>query len=269
MLVEIVGFSATAPGATLTAATAFAGNSLQIRDFKKGRARIIDAGLKSQSATGGTLRLRSTKTENIQGFRADVLQNSPLPLMPYGQAQPAYANDNITAEIAGSATASDLEIGYFQVAYDSYADFNKPFGFAELQALRRANPSLIVETMQITLSLGTGGGYTGEAALSTATQALFNNTNYALLGYTCSATCGFIRLRSNTDFGPLGFGGPGTTRADITKDYFVNLSLQYGVSIPTFNTINLSQILIDGAQDENGTDVTVTLYVVNLQQPQG
>lgn len=269
MLSEIVVGRTTAPGSTLTQLTACTGNSYTVRDFKSGKARIVDLWLKSQNSAGGTFRVRTTKTEPIQGMRPTAIQNTPLPLIPTWQGQPMYANDTIYAEVAGSSTAGDIEIGGMIIAYDTLTGVTQApqFNLADLQAIRRANPSLIVETLTLTLSLGTSGDYTGEAALSTSTNQLFNNTRYALLGYSLDATCGAVRLRSNTDFGPLGIGGPGTTRVDITKDYFVNLNVQYGVPIPTFNTINLPNILVDGVQDEIGTDVTVVFYVVNLDQP--
>jgi hypothetical protein len=51
----------------------------------------------------------------------------------------------------------------------------------------------------------------------------------------------------------------------LTANWFERLSLATGLPcVPVFNAANKSALLIDGAQDENGTDVTVTSYFVEL-----
>lgn len=265
---EALHFEVTAPGSTLTPSLPIGTDSNIIRAFKSGKAAIIDYSLKSQAAAGGSLRFRSSKTEQIQGVRVSALQNNPLSLNPQFAKQPVYANDNLIIEIAGSANSGDIEIAQLIVAYEDAQGLGAPrqFGVGDLLRYRKLNPDSIIQTMQGMLSFGTAGGYSGSAALSTFANALYNDTVYALLGYSLDGVCGGIRLSSNSDFGSLAIGAPGTNRADLTKNYFFELSYNHGVPIPTFNSINLPQIFIDGAQDENGVDVSVTLYLQELSK---
>ena len=61
-------------------------------------------------------------------------------------------------------------------------------------------------------------------------------------------------------------GGPGNdTSKHITANWFKLLSEQIGVAlIPVFNSANVDNVLIDGVQDENGTDVTVNTILAEL-----
>lgn len=269
--VETIWGYAVAPDTTFTGLTMYAGNTAKVRSYNGGRpARVIDWAYKTQ-ATSGYARIATTKTESTKGITDIALQNAPLPLLPYAQTQPLYANDDLTLQVTGSATVGDYELMMVTIAYPEELGNMRPnvMSAAEISAFRRANPKAVMQTMVITVALGTGGTtFSGEAAMSTATHALKNDENYAIIGYKCSAASGGLRFRSNSDFGSLGFGFPGTTRHDITKDYFLNLDLQYGIGVPVFNTLNLAQFYVDGAQDENGADVILTLFVLNLTPDQ-
>ena len=120
-------------------------------------------------------------------------------------------------------------------------------------------------TVENSLSLGTAGGWSGEEALNAEFDLLKANTDYALVGYHASVACGAVRWRG-VDTGNIGLGGPGDPAIpDITGQWFVRLSLQTGLPmIPVFNSANIAGILVDGFQDENGTDTILTTILVEL-----
>ena len=68
------------------------------------------------------------------------------------------------------------------------------------------------------------------------------------------------------DTGNLGIGGPGNeTLRHVTREWFVRLTERFGIPlIPVFNYANKAGILLDGAQDENGADTTVTSIFAEL-----
>ena len=62
-------------------------------------------------------------------------------------------------------------------------------------------------------------------------------------------------------------GGPGEeTERELTSDWFVRLSRAYGIPlIPVFSAENKGGITVEGVQDENGADVTVTSIFAELK----
>lgn len=258
---ELVTFQATAPGAGFTAMTAQTGNSATVRNADLSLpVALLQCWADFQAA--GTVRIRSPRLhDNVQGIRLDVLAGELFPLLPWGFAQGLVPQDTLTVEAIGSAVAGDIESFCGLVYYSDLPGINAQFARHDEISGRVRH----IVTVENTLALGTGGGYTGEEALDAEFDLLRANTLYALLGYLVDAECAAIRYRGS-DTGNLGVGGPGeTTLRHLTKEWFVVLSQVYGLPlIPVFNAANKSGILLDGVQDENGTDVTVTTILAEL-----
>lgn len=256
----VLGF-VTAPSTTFTAWTMGAGSSLTIRNARlDSRVLLLNAWADNQGA--GALRLRSPKLhDNVQGIRMNVVVSEVQPLLPSHFRQPLIPQDQLIAEQTGSATAGDIETGAFLVWYEDLPGTEARF--IDESALMSRGVTLV--TVENTLALGTAGGFSGEEAINAEFDLLKANTDYALVGYLVSAECAVVRWRG-VDTGNLGVGGPGTeTERHLTKDWFLNLASWYGMPlIPVFNSANKGGFLIDGAQDENGTDVTVSTILVEL-----
>lgn len=259
--IELLSGYATAPSTTLTALTMASGNSLTVRNSPEG-SDIFLLQAWADSQTSGNVRIKSPRFhDNVQGIRLRSESSLVTPLLPARMLQRLVPQDTLTVEISGSGTAGDLE-GVALLVY--YADLPGVEGdYMTPEDVASAAQHIL--TVENTLSLGTGGGYTGEEALNVEFDQFKGNTRYAILGYACSAECLAVRYRSS-DFGNIGIGGPGNdTDKGLTKDFFVTLSEDTGLPcVPAFNSANLSNILIDGVQDENGTDVTVTTYLAEL-----
>ena len=259
---EIITGRVVAPSTTLTALTMSAGDSLTIRNAPlDSLILLLQAWADNQS--DGTLRIRSPRMhDNVEGLRLDVLASEVKPLLPNRFSQPLIPQDQLTVQLSGSATAADIESAAMMVWYD-----NLP-GIA---ARMIDAPTLIANMVNLmsvenTLALGTGGGYSGEEPITSEFDQLKANTDYALVGYLVDAECAAVGWRGS-DSGNLRIGGPGDELGrDYTRSWFYNMAFMYQMPmIPVFNAANKDAILIDGVQDENGTDVTLTSILAQLK----
>jgi len=259
--IELLTGFVTAPDTTLTALTMAAGNSLTIRNGADNAAiKLINVWNDNQTA--GLLRIRSPQMhDNVQGLRFTAHDGQPFPLLPWKPMQMLRPQDTLTVELSGSSTSGDIETASLMVYYEDLPGIEAKF-LDSGELLQRLVHML---TVQNTLSTGTSGGYSGEEAINAEFDLLRANTDYALLGYMVSAQCASVRWRG-TDFGNLGVGGPGNiTAPEMTSRWFINISDMMGVpAIPVFNSANAAGLLVDAAQDENGTDVTVTSILGQL-----
>jgi len=252
----------TAPGATLTALTMSAGDTLTVRNAPiDSMVRLLQAWTDNQVA--GTFRIRSPRLhDNVEGIRLDASVSEVKPLLPERFVQPLIPQDTLIAELSGSAVAGDIESAAMLLYYDNLPGI----------AARLIDPAtLLVNMMNLvtvenTLALGTGGGYSGEEALTAEFDQLKANTDYALLGYNVDTEALGVFLRGS-DTGNLRVGGPADELGrDYTRSWFYHLSMAYQMPlIPVFNSANKDAILADGVQDENGADVTVTWIFAQLK----
>lgn len=268
MALELLTGFVTAPSTTFTAWTLASGNSLTVRNAAlTTKVRLLSAWGDWQTA--GILRIRSPKLhDNVQGLRLQGVASEVYPLIPWlskDQAQGLTPQDTLTVEQTGSATAGDIESGCLLLYYDDLPGQSAYLITPEELSKRAVN----LVSVENTLALGTAGGYSGEEAINAEFDLLKANTDYALIGYNVSAECVCVRWRG-ADTGNLGVGGPGNdTNKDVTHDWFLKLSTLLGLpAIPVFNSANKAGFLLDGAQDENGTDVTLTSILVELS-PKG
>lgn len=258
---ELVSGHVTAPSTTFTAWTVHSGNSLTVRngDLSK-KTYLLD--LWADNQTAGSIRVRSPRLhDDVQGLRFTALSSDVKPLMPRGYLQRLIPQDTLTVEQTGSGTSGDIESGALLLYYEDV-----PGVAARLMTADDVMKKVVnIFTGENTLSLGTSGGYSGEEAINADFDNFKANTDYALLGYMVSAECAAIRWRGG-DTSNLGVGGPGDdTGAHYTRDWFTRLSRLSGLpTVPIFNSANKAGILIDGVQDENGTDVTVTSIFAQL-----
>jgi len=255
---ELLSGFVTAPSTTFTALTICAGNSLTVRNAVEGsRVQLLAAWGKHQTA--GNIRVRSPQLhDNVQGIRMYDVAADPVNLLPDQLLEP---QDTLTVEATGSATGGDLELASLLLYYDDLPGIEGRFITAADLFSRTKN----IMTVENTLALGTTGQYTGQEAINSEFDLMKANTDYALIGYTVSAVCGCVRWQGS-DVGNLGIGGPGhPTKKNVTANWFLRLAQQYDLAlIPIFNSANKAGILVDGQQDEDGTDTILTSIFAEL-----
>lgn len=258
---QVISGFVTAPGATFTAWTLAAGDSLAVRNCPfEAKVQLLSAWADNQAA--GALRVRSPKLhDNVQGLRMNVVASVVQPLIPDAFIQRLWPQDQLVVEQTGSAVAADIESGALLVYYEDLPGAEGRFIDVETLRERMVN----VVGVENTLALGVAGGYSGEEAINAEFDLLKANTDYALMGYLVSAECATVGWRG-VDTGNLRVAGPGCDDVkDVTRNWFVNLSTCFKLPlIPVFNAANKAGFLVDGVQDENGVDVTVVSLLAEL-----
>lgn len=257
----LTGF-VTAPSSTFTAATMASGDTLTISNTELNNP-IYLLQVWGDHQTAGNIRIRSPKLHDInQGIRLFDVASEVQPLLPMGMRQSLYPQDTLELTITGSATSGDIETACLLLWYANLPGQNAQlFRWQEVM-----NRIVNIFTVENTLALTTSGGYSGEETITVEFDFGKANTSYALLGYHVSAECAAIGYRGS-DLGGFRVGGPGNEiYKEMTGNWFKNLSIEYDLpTIPVFNWSNKNSILIDGVQDENGTDTTVTSIFAELR----
>lgn len=263
---EVLSGSVTAPGATFTAWTVAAGNSLQVRSapFTK-QVWLIGAWAWNQVA--GVLRVRSPRLHDfVQGIRMRVSVNDTEPLYPsnvaYGFRQFLVPQDTLTVEQTGSAVGGQIETGSLLLYYE---DLPGVAGrFIDNSLLEKAGVNIIGQELSITT--GTAGGYSGQVAVNVTNDNFKANTDYALLGGMVDARAATIRIQG-VDTGNLGVAFPAEpTQRHVTSNWFQRLSESVRrPCIPVFNSANKSAILVDAVAQQVAVTTVVTLFLVELK----
>jgi hypothetical protein len=259
--IDTISGQVTAPGATFTNWTLASGDSLQVRnaDFSK-PVYLLNMWAKNQVA--GELRLRSPKLhDNVHGIHESVLVADVEPFLADAVLQKLIPQDQLIAEQSGSGVAGDLEQGSLLLYYtDLPGVAARLISLADVQK-RQVN----LVTVELALTPGATGGYSGQLAIDAQEDLLQANTDYALLGMVVNARCTTVSLRG-ADTGNLRVSCPGEpSKRDTNRNWFVYLSEQTGLAlIPVFNSANKGNTFVDVVQDENAGAVTVDLVLAQL-----
>ena len=264
---EVVSSFVTAPGATLTATAAAAGNSLQIRSADvKSKVLLIETWAFNQVA--GTLRIRSPRLhDNVNGIRTRVPAASVLPKYPGvisgGFGQFLIPQDTLIVEQSGSAVGGQIESNSMLIYYDSLPGISARL--IDYPTLQRSG--INVATVEASITGLITGQYGTALALNAAanSQNLKANTDYALLGGLVDTRCTTVRVLG-VDFGNLGVGFPGEPSVqDLLDAFFVDMSLSMGLPlIPVFNSANAGSTTIDVQTNQAGGTFIVDLFCVEL-----
>jgi len=264
---ELLTGQATAPGSTFTALTMATGNTSSVRSATIG-SQIFLATMWGFNNASGTFRIRSPRLhDNQQGIRVQLNATTPSPRYPrWSFMQNLIPQDVLIAEITGTSTSGDFEMGSWLVYYNDLPGVQARFCTpAQLQKW-----GLNMMGQEVAITAGDAGGYSGQVAVNSGT-GLDNwkaNTDYALMGYLVDTACDAVRIQG-VDSGNLGIGGPGwAANTEVTSNWFVWLSSYYGIAmIPMFNAANKFAILVDVAQNQGGAAVNVTFFFVELLPP--
>ena len=115
---EVISGFTTAAGATQTALTMATGDSLTIRaTLPEKKVWLLNAWVDAQAA--GVVRIRSPKMHDaVHGIRMRTTISEAKPLLPYDVNQRLYAQDVLTVDLSGSATAGDIETVVLLLYYE-------------------------------------------------------------------------------------------------------------------------------------------------------
>lgn len=262
MHIETIGFSATAPGAAGAAAAALTGDSLTVKNSKTAP-RIIawnacqqGAGFQQLVFPSGHDTTRNTRV-TVPGLVGTGAVDFTLPFGIQIEVQP---QEVLSLTVAGSATAGDVELGYFLVYYDDL-----PGMAARLisydDVMRMGKKFL---TVQATIN-GAAAGYTGSELITADSDLLHANTDYAIIGIETATDVAGVTI-VGPDTSNVKIACPGmSTKSEICGQYFGMLSRATGLkTVPVINSGNKANTFIGLIQNEVNANVQVSLNLVML-----
>jgi hypothetical protein len=201
--------------------------------------------------------------DQTYGIRAAVTSgaatapiNRSVCLSPIGLDQPIFPSDVLTVQTIG--TAADDVIITLLVYYADLPGIKARLASPEYVKAHTKN------LVGINCNLTPGDGVAGTAvALNAADNRLHANTDYALLGYTCSLAFGSLTIQG-VDTGNLKVGGPvlGLPEHDAMMYYDYAVAYHNQPLIPILNSNNAGSTNLVGV----GTDVGAVTLDVNLAE---
>ncbi|MGH9408220.1 MAG: hypothetical protein ACRD1V_02050 [Vicinamibacterales bacterium] len=258
---DTVGYSGTAINTTLAAGTIFGGDSFQIRNTNGNTpAWLIQAWSDHQAA--GQVRIRSPKFhDNVDGLRWRAQIGVLDPQIPNGAMQMLYPQDILIGELAGSATAGDIESVLMQIYYPDLPGAN-----ANLKTWDQVKPHIKnLVGMRIAMTIGSTAGYNGARAINADVDLLKANTYYALMGGTTDIETAAITIKGpDTSNLRVAFPGENSLIHEVNW-WFKRLSQATGFGlIPCLNSANKGATQVEVSGDENGGTCNVTLWLAEL-----
>lgn len=256
---EVVTGRVLNPGATITALTANTNNSFTVRDFPESSAAYLE-GVWSQNATAGVTRVHSARFhDDVQGIRYRSPAASVRNFLADEAEQRLYPNDVLRFEQSGGGAETDSS------ALLIY--YNELPGIAAKLAMWEQIKPQIVNLLTVEVPVVgpvTAGDWSAGTVITTLTDLLKSDTNYAILGYQTDTNCLAVGW-SSTDTGNLRVGGPGPTEAIETRDWFVSLAKNHGTPhIPVFNSNNRGSSLAFVALNTAGGTINVSFSLAQL-----
>lgn len=263
LTLETIAFARLNPGATLGAATAVAGDSLQARN-SRGRVSIMDWWGAQDHAGGIQQLIWNTGHDTTRNLRVNVNAgeyDTRIVRGIYPQLQP---QEVISASLSGGAGATVVEIGVLTMLYQDLPSSRlNGLTYKEVQERKIRDT-----TIQATLTGGAtpNGGWTGEELINAETALLHANTNYALLGMTVDIDVPAVAMRGIFS-GNMRVGVPGDAgNVTFGADYFCQLARWSGLPlIPVFNSGDASATYFSFLQNETAVNPLVTAYVAELK----
>lgn len=265
-IIEVISGYVTAPSTTFTGLTMNGQDSKTIRFFpSQAKCFLLDAASFSQGT--GQFRVAAPGMHDAtNGIRMQHTSADPSPLIPQGRYFQEFTPQQVlTLEATGSATGGDIEQHGLVLYYEDVQGMNA-------RLIDEATLGMAIDSLQgiigvqVSLTAGTAGGYSGTAAINATVDNLIANRDYAVLGGETTVAQGFITLRG-ADFGNVRVGFPGAVaKKDVTRDYFVSLSRKTGLpTIPVLNSANKGGIFVETLNNENAASPVVTIYLALLK----
>jgi len=259
---EVITGFATAPGATLTALTMSQSDSLQVRNTNLDNPiRLLDIWTKNQA--NGNISIHSPNMhDNVLGINLLALTADGQNKLWRGAPQPLIPQDQLIAQISGSAVVGEIEIGNLLIYYEDLPGI----------AARLIDPDELATRIEDLIGVSNvitptvAGEHSGTQAINAVNDLFEANRDYAILGYIVDTLSGNICYRGS-DSGNLRVGGPADpTIPFITKDWFVKLSRDFKKPlIPVWNAANKNSLFVDTVQDQALTAVNVTTIMALLK----
>lgn len=262
MILDLVTWTITAPGAAGAAAAPVTGDSAIVRAGPEEIAGLLVGYWTKAQAVGFSRLTFPYGHDNVRNLDNRNIANSPVNSMVEGVRQFMKTNDLMSVVQAGSAVAGDVELICAQIAYPNIGGGSDMFIDANMLSDQVEECVTIEDTTTATVA----STYSGPRALNAVVTSLKANRRYAVMGAFIGAACGALTIRGQ-DTANLRCAIPGNaTLLPETRNYFVRLAEWYGMPlIPVINATNAAGTFIENVQDENLTAVPFSLNLALLK----
>ena len=250
---------ATNPGSTITALTPSPNDSFVVKSFAPSANAYLEQLIRA-GAESGIIRVRSPLMHDyVQGIRFSCAAGNSGNLLGELVNQPLYTQDTLVVEVTGASAASD--VGVIGIYYTD-------LGGASARLAMPADISGRVRNIvgiEVDVTSSATPGTWADTVLTATEDVLHANTDYAVLGYFCSATVSAVALRG-PDTSNLRVGGPGLIPPYFNSEYFVRLSERTGLPhIPIINSANKGGTYVSCVHYAASTATAVTLIMAELR----
>jgi len=199
--------------------------------------------------------------DTTRGYRAGAAIGVNLAPLPIGVKFNLTPQELLAITIAGSNVAGDVEQLSMLIRYDDLPGIDGRY-ISPSECERRTEK---LTTIEQTVTSVAGPGYSGEVVLTTDTNLMLANRNYAVLGMSSRTQTHALTLRG-PDLGNERIAVPGTLRQEYNSQFFQMLSRTHGEPlIPVINSGNRQSTFVGVAADENAGTFLVTLYLALLK----
>lgn len=261
MVLEMLGFQATAAATTGTAGTAFTNDSLTVRNFTPGTKAFLLAAWSRQQTDGMTQVVWPSANDTTRNIRWVSEAAFNIQGVPWGAPIPMRSQDLISATIFGTAVAGDIEQAILAMYYEDMPGLMGRYLHAKDLMARGVRQV----TVQASIDTGTAGNWSGAELITADSDLLRGNTDYALLGANIEESCCALGIRA-PDWSNVRVAVPfNPSNERQSSGFFVGLSQAYDMPlIPIFNSANKGGIFLDASHDENDVTVEVSLNLLEL-----
>jgi hypothetical protein len=259
MHIELLSYSATAPGAAGAAAAAIGTDSLTVKNGKG--AKMIGAWATNQLAGFHQISFPSGH-DTTRGYRCDVLTGSSPAVFPLPMQMDVQAQELLSVMVAGSAVAGDVEQGAILMHYDDLPGISQRL-ITPAQLQSRAE---LLTTIQQQVASAAGPSYGTPALITAGSDLLRANRDYAVLGFTVRTNVHSVYF-IGPDTSNLRVGCPGiANRPDVMAQFYIVMSNLTGrPCIPVINSGNKSSTFLGVVTDENAGNFNVTMQLALLK----
>lgn len=257
---EVLTGRVTNAGGTLTEVTANTGDSFAVRSFPFEAGAWLE-GIWAQSVAAQVVRVRSPRFhDNVQGIRYRTIADTPRNFLSDWSKMRLFPQDELVFET--SSGGADTTTAALAVYYNDLPGIN-----ARLTTWEQIEPTIeSLLTVEVDVAAAaTVGDWSAGTTLTNFTDLLKRNVDYAVLGYQSEENVAAVAIRGS-DTGNLRVGGPGTTEAIETRDWFVSLTRRMGTPhIPIINAANKDNTLVFQAENAAGAQNDVQLSLAELR----
>lgn len=258
LAIDTVGFAATNPGATLTAATPASGDSFTVRNYAQGSQAHLENIIRGGAATGEVAVRSPLMYDNTTGIRVGSSTSPQKWTIPHEQGQLVQAQDTLGVLVTGGT--AEVDCGALTIYYD-----NLPGAAARLHAWGDIAGAIMgFKTLKVALTTGATAGTWTDTAIYTTESDLKANMDHAVLGILVDTAVDIIGIKSG-ETNNFRVCQPGYIAVEDTSDYFVRWSNDNGRNhIPVFNSANAQTTFVSTMHHTASLALNAYLFLAAL-----